>query len=289
MTRPTVIDAHHHFWGDPTPDKYPWMTDELAAIRRPFGPEQLRPLLSANRVDRTVLVQTRSSLEESKEFLEIAAGSGFVAGVVAWVDLTSPDVGDQLATLRSLPDGRLLVGIRHQVHDEPDPGWLLRPEVRRGLRAVAEANLTYDLLVKEAQLSAALATAQALPELRFVIDHIAKPNIATGPEDAGWAAGMAPFGALPNVACKLSGMVTEADWRRWRPTDLAPYVEKVLTWFGPRRLLFGSDWPVSLLAASYDRVIGTVRELLAELPETDRSEIFGGTATMVYRLPEGVG
>jgi L-fuconolactonase len=284
-----MIDSHHHFWSDPTPDKYPWMTDELAAIRRAFGPDDLRPVLAANGVDRTVLVQTRSSFEESKEFLAIAADSGFVAGVVAWVDLTAADVADQLAGLRSLPQGSLLVGIRHQVHDEPDPDWLLRPDVRRGLRAVAEADLTYDLLVKEAQLPAALATARALPELRFVIDHIGKPRIGTGPEDRGWAAGMAPFAALPHVACKLSGMVTEADWRRWRPKDLAPYVEKVLAWFGPRRLLFGSDWPVCLLAGSYMRVIGSVRGLLAELSETDQSEIFAGTALRFYRLPEAVG
>lgn len=286
MTTTPVVDAHHHFWLDPSTAKYPWMTDELAAIRRPFGPDDLRPLLAAGGVDHTVLVQTRSSLEESMEFLSLAAGSGFVAGVVAWVDLTDPGVSGQIAELRGSPHGHLLVGVRHQVHDEPDPAWLRREDVRRGLHAVQEAGLVYDLLVKEPQLPAALDAARALPNLSFVVDHIAKPRIAAGPEDPGWAERMAPFTDLANVSCKLSGMVTEADWSSWTVDDLAPYAARVLGWFGEERLLYGSDWPVCLLASSYDRLTATIRELLAELPEKARSAIFGGNAIRIYGLRE---
>lgn len=286
MSKTLVVDAHHHFWLDPSPQKYPWMTDELAAIRRPFGLDDLRPLLLAAGVDRSVLVQTRSSLEESHEFLSLAAASGFVAGVVAWVDLTASDVASRIAELKASPHGHLLVGVRHQVHDEPDPRWLGRDDVRRGLRAVEEAGLVYDLLVKEAQLPAAFAAASALAGLKFVIDHAAKPRIAAGPEDPGWAASMAPFSDLANVTCKLSGMVTEADWRNWTIEDLAPYVVKVRQWFGDDRLLYGSDWPVCLLAAGYDRVTAAMRQLLADLPEGSRSAVFGGNAVRVYGLGE---
>ena len=286
MSTTPVVDAHHHFWLDPSPEKYPWMTDELAAIRRPFGPDDFRPLLLANGVDHSVLVQTRSSLEESIEFLSLAAASGFVAGVVAWVDLAKSGTASRIAELRASPHGHLLVGVRHQVHDEPDPQWLLRDDVRRGLRAVEEADLVYDLLVKEAQLPAALATARALPGLRFVIDHAAKPRIAAGAEDRGWAVGMAPFSDLANVSCKLSGMVTEADWRDWTIEDLAPYVAKVRHWFGDDRLMYGSDWPVCLLASSYERVTAAMRELLADLSEESRAAVFGGTAVRVYGLRE---
>lgn len=288
MTAPPVVDAHHHFWLDPSPEKYPWMTDGLAAIRKPFGPDDLRPSLIASGVDRTILVQTRSSLEESREFLALAGDSGFVAGVVGWVDLTDPGVAEQIAELRGSPQGHLLVGVRHQVHDEADPNWLLRPEVRRGLQAVEEAGLVYDLLVKEPQLAASFATASALPDLSFVIDHIGKPRIAAGPDDPSWSEGMAPFSDLPNVACKLSGLVTEADWRGWKVQDLAPYVERVWAWFGEDRLLFGSDWPVCLLAASYEKVAGTMRTLMAGRTAAAQEAVFGSNAIRIYGLREAV-
>lgn len=286
MTASPVIDSHQHFWTNPTLEQYPWMTDDLAALRRSYGPDDLRPLLAPNRVDRTVVVQSRPSLDESWQLLEIAARSVFVAGVVAWVDLTAPDVAQRLGELKASAHGRFLVGIRHQVHDEPDHRWLLRSDVQRGLRAVGDAGLVYDLLVKEPQLNAALATARRFPELRFVIDHAAKPRISAGPTDVAWERAMAPFSDLANVSCKLSGLVTEADWRAWQPEDLALYVQKVIRWFGSERLLFGSDWPVCLLASSYDRAIGTMRQLLADEPEAHQTEIFGGNAIKLYRFEE---
>ena len=282
MTQTSTVDAHQHFW-DPARADYPWMTDDLAAIRRRFGPEDLRPLLAERGVDCTVLVQTRSSLEETREFLDTAARNDFVAGVVGWVDLTDPAVGRALRGLRSSAGGARLIGIRHQVHDEPDPNWLLRDDVRRGLRAVGDAGLAYDFLVRPRELPAALRTAEDFPEMRFVIDHIAKPPIRAG-DDRAWAAAMARAGSLGNMYCKLSGMITEADWATWRPDDLIPYVRRVVEWFGVDRLMFGSDWPVCLLAGSYGRVIEALRYSLADLPAEANAKIFGANAVGFYRL-----
>jgi L-fucono-1,5-lactonase len=276
------VDAHHHFW-DPARAKYPWMTDALAPIRRRFGPEDLQPLLGPNGVDRTILVQTRASLDETREFLATAAQHEFIAGVVGWVDLTA-DVAKQLASLRAGPGGAKLVGIRHQVHDEADPEWLARKEVRRGLAALGKAGLTYDILVRTRELPAALAMVRALPEMRFVIDHIAKPPIASG-ATSDWAARLKPLAASPNVFVKLSGMVTEADWKRWTVRDITPYVTRVLEWFGRERCVFGSDWPVCLVAASYAHVIDACGQAIGDLPIADRERIFGGNAIELYRLP----
>jgi L-fuconolactonase len=277
-----IVDAHHHFW-DPARADYPWLTDELAAIRRAFTPEDLAPLLAATGVDATVLVHTRSSVDESREFLATAAANSFIRGVVGWVDLTARNVADVLADLREGPGGDWLVGIRHQVHDEADPDWLLRDDVASGIRAVGDASLVYDLLVRPRELPAALVAARALPDTRFVIDHIAKPPI----HDAAiqpWAELIRPFGDLDNVWCKVSGMVTEADWQGWQPTDLEPYVDHVLKVFGPSRLLFGSDWPVCLLAASYQEVFDATRAALRRLSSEETAAVFGGTAAEVYRL-----
>jgi L-fuconolactonase len=281
--RPIRVDAHQHFWPQPTRWLYPWMTDDQAAIRRPFGPDDLRPLIRSRGIDWTVLVQTRSSLDETRDFLAIANATDFVAGVVGWVDLTHPNVDMVLADLKASQTGQWLVGIRHQVHDETDPEWLLRPDVQRGLRAVQEAGLAYDLLLRPRELPAALAVARAFPGLRFVIDHIAKPEIASGSLEP-WATDMAPFADLSHVSCKLSGMVTEADWQHWQPSDLRPYVERVVGWFGEDRLLFGSDWPVSTLAAPYERVHDALVEVLGSLGVSDaaQAKIFGENARRFY-------
>lgn len=277
-----IVDAHHHFW-DPDRAEYPWMSGDMASIRRAFGPADLRPLLERGHVDRTVVVQTRSSMDETRELLATAQATDFVAGVVGWVDLTDPTIPELLAELREGPGGRYLVGIRHQVHDEVDERWLLRPDVLRGLEGVAEAGLAYDLLVRPRELEAALAAARRFTHLTFVVDHIAKPAIASG-ADPRWEEGMAPLAELPNVSCKLSGMVTEADWATWRPADLAPFVDRVRGWFGDERLLFGSDWPVCLVAAGYDRVLSALREVLGDLPPASADAIFGGNAIRTYGL-----
>lgn len=271
-----IVDAHHHFW-DPARRDHPWMAgSELDPIRRPFGPRDLQPLLEESGVEKTVLVQTISSLDETREFLEIAARSNFVGGVVGWVDLTSPSLEN---TFASLDDGDFLVGVRHQVHDEPDADWLLRADVQRGIAAVGEQGLVYDLLVRTRELPAALVTVRRHPDMKFVIDHAAKPRIAGGSWDAGWEKALTPFGDEANVTCKLSGLVTEADWSSWTPEQLEPYVRRCLDWFGPERCMFGSDWPVCLLAGAYSRVLGAMRDIVG-----DDGEVFGGTATRVYGL-----
>lgn len=273
-----AVDAHHHFW-DPTRRAYPWMGDELAAIRRPFGPEDLRPFLAAGGIDKTILVQTVSSVEETREFLATAAVTDFIAGVVGWVDLTDRSVGATIRELRASPGGHRLVGVRHQVHDEADPEWLLRGDVQRGIAAVGDAGLVYDLLLRTRELPAALKTVKRHRRMQFVIDHAAKPRIASGPADQQWEKAMAPFADQANVACKLSGLVTEADWKSWTPEQLEPYVRRVLEWFGPERCVFGSDWPVCLLAASYEQVVNSIKAIVG-----DDDEVFGATAMRVYGL-----
>ncbi len=278
-----VVDAHHHFW-DPALRDYPWMGEELAAIRRHFGARELAPLLVANGVDRTVLVQTISSLEETQEFLATAARTEFIAGVVGWVDLTDPSVRDTLSELRMGIGGNKLVGVRHQVHDEVDARWLLRDDVLRGIRAVDDLGLAYDLLVRTRELPAALEVARRFADIRFVIDHMAKPRIKAGPRDPEWEQAMAGFSDLPNVTCKVSGLVTEANWKGWTPDELAPYVRRAIGWFGPERCMFGSDWPVCLLAATYEQVLEATRYSLRELNRAEIEGVFGGNAIRVYGL-----
>jgi L-fuconolactonase len=257
--------------------------DALEPVRRPFTLDDLAPELAAQSISGTVLVQTISSEDETREFLGLAERSDLIWGVVGWVDLTSARVGDHLDALIGGIGGAWLVGIRHQVHDEEDPEWLNRADVRRGLLAVQERGLTYDLLVRARELPAATDTVAALPGLQFVLDHIAKPRIADG-KDPEWRAHMPALAALPNVAVKLSGMVTEANWATWTPADLRPFVASVVDWFGVGRLLFGSDWPVCLLATSYGGAIGGLEEALGPLTPDDMAHIFGMNAIRVYRL-----
>jgi L-fuconolactonase len=265
-----IVDAHQHFW-DPARADYPWMTGEAAALRRRFGPADLAPLLEDHDVAGTVLVQARASLDETRELLEIAATTPFVLGVVGWVDLTGTEVASVLA---GAGDG--LVGVRHQVHDEPDPRWLLRPDVQRGLAAVGAAGLAYDLLVRTAELPAAVETARRQPDVRFVLDHVAKPPLRSGELDV-WADGVAALAELPNVTCKLSGLSTEAA----PGFDLVPTVERALGWFGPERCMFGSDWPVCTLATDYGGALDLVR---SRLGERDRASVLAATAIRTYRL-----
>lgn len=277
------VDAHHHVW-DLQVREQSWMVGpSMAPIRRDFSASDLAPLARDAGITSTVLVQTVGVPAETPEFLEVAASNELVAGVVGWVDLTSESVADVLKALRERPDGLWLKGIRHQVHDEPDLEWLDRDDVRRGLAAVAEAGLAYDLLTKPPHLPAAIRTVQALPELTFVLDHISKPPIATG-ELEPWASGLRELASYPNVSCKLSGMVTEASWTDWTVDDLRPYADIVLDAFGPDRLMFGSDWPVCLLAASYDEVVAAAETLTSSLTETERDSVFGDTARRTYNL-----
>ncbi len=285
MTAFPVVDAHHHLW-DPAVRDYPWMSgDPLAPIRRRFGVDDLRTA-TGGRVSRTVLVQTVSDRGETVEFLAVAAASGgLVAGVVGWVELAAPDVAGQVAGLRAGPGGDLLVGVRHQAQDEPDPEWLLRPEVLRGIAAAGDAGLAYDLLVLAPQLAVARAVAGRLPDVRFVLDHLAKPPIAAGGWQP-WADDLAALAELPNVTAKLSGLVTEARWDDPDAERIGRYARHALAEFGAERCMFGSDWPVCTLAAGYGDVLDLACAITADLGGADRAGVFGGVATRVYGLAD---
>jgi L-fuconolactonase len=278
-----TVDAHHHVWDLSVRDQ-DWITGPgLTPLRRDFTLADLAPEASAAGVDRTVLVQTVTVPEETPELLALAGTHHLVAGVVGWTDLTRPDLADELARLRELPGGRHLKGVRHQVQSEADPQWLLRPDVLRGLAAVAAAGLVYDLVVRPHQLPACAGVAAALPGLTFVLDHAGKPPVASGTLEP-WASDVRALAARPNTVCKLSGLVTEADPASWRVDDLRPYADVVLDAFGPGRLMFGSDWPVCTLAAAYGDVLSTARELTQTLDATERHQLFEVTATRVYDL-----
>ncbi|NEC88709.1 amidohydrolase family protein [Streptomyces sp. SID12501] len=277
----TVVDAHHHVWDLSVRDQ-DWIAED-SPLRRDFTMADLRPETRAAGVDRTILVQTITVPEETPEFLALAAEHELIAGVVGWTDLTRTDIADELARLRELPGGEYLKGIRHQVQGEPDPEWLLRPDVRRGLTAVAEADLVYDLVVLPHQLPGCVRAAESLPQLTFVLDHLGKPPIASGALEP-WASALRALAALPNAVGKLSGLVTEADHASWTPAELRPYADTALDAFGPGRLMFGSDWPVCTLAASYGQVLSLAQKLAASLDRHEREQVFAGTATRVYGL-----
>jgi L-fuconolactonase len=272
------VDSHHHLW-DLSRRPQPWTAAPgFAAIRRTFAVDDLALAVAGTGVGRTVLVQVLNDSGETRDLLAMAATSDLIAGVVGWVDLADPAVAERLADL----DG--LVGVRQQLQAEPDPeAWLARPAVRRGLRVLARAGLAYDLMIRPAQYGVAARTVKDHPDLTFVLDHLGKPPIAEGPIQP-WAAGIRTLARFPNLYCKLSGMVTVAHHTRWTVADMRPYADVALEAFGPDRVMFGSDWPVCLLAASYERVVTLVEELTAGLTATERDGVFGGTATAVYGL-----
>ncbi|MEU5872010.1 amidohydrolase family protein [Glycomyces sp. NPDC047369] len=282
MTAPLVIDAHHHVW---TAD-YPWLASkpEFAPIRRDYGVADLRANLKAAGVDRTVLVEAAwGHPSETVEFLHLAGAVEEVAGVVGYVDLLDPGLSNTLLRYGNHPRARFLVGVRDQVQARPEADFLASPEAIQALKTVAQHVPVFDLVVRTDQLPAAAEAAAAVPDLRFVLDHLGKPQVRDG--DAGlraWREAVAPLAKRPNVSAKLSGLVTEADWHRWTPTDLRPFVQAALELFGPDRLMFGSDWPVCELAATYTRVKDALTEVLGR---TD-PDVFGGTAAKVYQLGE---
>ncbi len=281
-----IVDAHHHLW-DPAARRHAWL-DGLPRLRRPFTLADFRAVAAAEGVTASVLVQVLASTSETEELLAVAAdgagdGPPVIAGVVGWADLARDDIGEELDRLRRLPGGDRLVGLRHLVQDEPDPDWLARPDVRRGLRAAGAAGLAFDLLVRSAQLPAALRTAAELGDVQFILDHGAKPEIAAGRIEP-WAGLVGTLAGLPNVACKLSGLVTEAGIG-WSTADFVPYVDRLLESFGPGRLIFGSDWPVCTLAAGFPEVIALARATLGgRLSQGETDAVFGANAVSFYGL-----
>jgi L-fuconolactonase len=281
MTSAVRVDAHHHVWDLSVRDQ-PW-TSGLPALQRSFAMAELAPSLDLAGIDSTIVVQTVGGSEETPELLRLAHDCDLVAGVVGWVDLTGPDVAQELAALTTLPGGEHLVGIRHQVQEEPDPAWLTRPDVLRGLGAVAAAGLAYDLVVTPGQLPAVLGAVAAVPDLRFVLDHAGKPAMDE-PPTALWVAALRGLSAADNVAVKLSGLATQLQPPRWETTAIRPYADTVLDLFGPRRTMFGSDWPVCLLAGDYDEAVRSTRGLCSRLNASEQGDVFGGAATRWYGL-----
>ena len=289
------LDAHVHVW-DLAVRPQPW-TDGLPALQRSFGLDDVAADLRAAGQGGVIVVQTVASAAETRELLALAAAQPLVAGVVGWADLSRPDAADRLRAVQAGPGGRALVGVRHQLQEEPDQDWLARPQVRDGLGAVATAGLAYDLVISPGQLPLVTETVAALPGVRFVLDHAGKPPIAAGNLGRGdmaawtegmaaWAADLRALAARPNVAVKLSGLVTEADWDSWTPAELEPVMEYVLGLFGPDRTMFGSDWPVCLLAASYAEAAAAAGPVLDGLTSAERAAVQGGTARAWYRLDE---
>ena len=273
------IDAHQHFW-DLDRFTYAWMPPAPSRLRRNFLPEDLAPILAEHRFDGTVLVQAHTHIDETRWFLELARQHAFIKGVVGWVDLTDARL---CATLDELQQHPKFKGVRHPVHDEADDRWLLRDDVIAGLGELARREIPYDLLLRPVHLPLVPRIAERVPDLNMVIDHIAKPSIAKHRIE-GWAQDIQAAAAIPQVYCKLSGMITEADRDSWSAEDLRPYVGHVLDAFGPERLMFGSDWPVCLLAGSWKQVLAAFTQALGPMPAPARDRILGGTAEWFYRL-----
>ncbi len=279
---PGTVDAHHHLWVRARHPQ-PWIDPAtMAAIDADFTPDDLARVTRAAGVTETVLVQANSTEAETVDLLGVAADHPLVRGVVGWLDVTAVDVTDRLARLRTARGGHLLVGVRYSVQDEPDPAFFDRADVRRGITAVGAAGLAFDLLVRQHQLGAAGRLARDLPEVRFVLDHLGKPALG-GTDLDDWARDLRALAAPANTTAKLSGLVTEVHRSPWTPRDLRPAVEHALDAFGPDRLMFGSDWPVCLLASTYDRWVDTLAELLDPLGDDERAAIWRHTARRVYR------
>ena len=273
------IDAHQHFWMY-SPAEYPWIDDSMAVLRRNFLPDDLAPELKKAGFGGSIAVQARQTLEETRWLLDLAASSPSILGVVGWVDLRSPTVRSELKVLARNPK---LVGIRHVVQSEPDDRFLLQPEFMRGISVLEEFDLAYDLLIYGRHLPIAAEFVARYPRQRFVLDHLAKPPIKSGHIDF-WAQGISRLATFPNVFCKLSGLVTEADWQHWTVEQIVPFLDVAFESFGPDRLMIGSDWPVCLVAASYARVVEVVKSyLLRKYPE-DHARVLGENARGFYRL-----
>ena len=278
MTRVPVVDSHQHFWEIDRFD-YSWMP-EGSPLATDYGPNDLEPLIKDAGVDYTATVQAVSSPDEAKWLMEMAEQHEFIAGVVGWVDLTDPEVG---YTLDELQRSKYFKGVRHIWEGEDDPGWLVNSGAIIGLKELVRRNLTFDFLAKPANLPFIPQVMDQIPDLRAVVDHIAKPLIADHVVEP-WLSDMRKVASINGMHCKISGMVTEADQQNWTIDDLRPYVHHVLGMFGADRLMFGSDWPVSTLASEYRTVAEVARGILASLSPAAKADIFGGTATRFYRL-----
>jgi len=274
-----VIDSHQHFWKYEEV-KHSWIDDEMAAIRRDFFPSDLKFVYQENNIDGCVAVQADQTIEENTFLLELSKENDFVKGIVGWVDLRSENIKEDLEKYTSYSK---MKGFRHVVQGEPDNNFLLRPNFLRGISYLENYNYVYDILVFPHQLGAVLEFVKRFPNQKFVIDHIAKPYIKDGFYD-GWAVLMREIAKHQNVYCKVSGMITEADYKTWTPEQVEPYMQLVLDSFGVDRIMYGSDWPVCLVAGSYKKVVSLTANFISNLSVTEQNSIMGGNATAFYNL-----
>jgi len=277
------IDAHQHFWVYDA-RQYDWIDDSMAALRREFLPDALQPELERAGFQGCIAVQARQTTEETRWLLELAESSPFILGVVGWVDLQSPDVRLQLQAFARNPK---LVGVRHIVQGERDERFLLRPEFLRGISVLEEFDLAYDILIYSKHLPVAAEFVRQFPRQRFVLDHLAKPLIKSGSLQP-WERGIRELASVSNVFCKLSGLVTEADWQHWKPEHMAPYLDVAFECFGAERLMIGSDWPVCTVAASYARAMGVVKDYIGRQSMQAQEAILGGNAQRFWKLKSPV-
>lgn len=273
------IDSHQHYWHY-VPSEYGWISAEMASLKRDRLPPDLRPILVRHGFQGTVAVQARQTLHETRWLLRLAEEYPLMLGVVGWVDLTDPQLADSLEELACHPKLR---GVRHVLQDEADDHYMLRESFLRGLRTLRSFNLAYDLLIFPRHLPIACQLASRLPDQRFVLDHMAKPPIREGLLEP-WAAQVRRLAAFPNVYCKVSGLITEADWKLWTESDLVPYLDTVFDAFGPQRIMFGSDWPVCTVAGSYAQVVDSISTYVEALSSQEKAAVWGGTASEFYGL-----
>ena len=273
------LDAHQHFW-QYSPTEYEWISDQMDALQRDFLPRDLQPLLTQNRLDGSIAVQARQNPAETGWLLDLAEQNKFIRGVVGWVDLCALSLHSELDLLAKR---KKLVGVRHVLQDEPDDRFMLRPEFLRGISELAAFGLVYDLLLHPRHLPIAVQLVREFPQQVFVLDHLAKPPIASGQLEP-WKHDLHELAQFPNVHCKLSGMVTEAKWMQWRPDEFTPYLDAVFEAFGASRLMIGSDWPVCTLSSSYSETLGIVLNYTAHLSADQRDEVLGGNCAKIYGI-----
>ena len=275
-----TIDSHHHFWNY-SESEYGWISPEMGLLRRDFSSTDLNTQLDAADIDAAISVQARQTIEETQWLLEIARSNPRIIGVVGWLPLADENLPDHLEQFSAQ---QKLVGLRHIVQDEPDDNFILGDTFNRGISKLAEHDLVYDILIYQKHLSQTLELVDRHPEQPFVLDHIAKP-IIDGPPNKEWMSGITELAKRENVSCKISGVATEVRLPDWNEDLLKPYIDHVLEAFEPDRLMFGSDWPVCLLRTNYRRWADLVRDSISHLSASEQSEILGGTAARVYRLP----
>lgn len=273
------IDSHQHFWHY-NPGEFGWINDQMSVIRKDFLPADLKVELDKTGFDGSIAVQARQHLEETAWLLELASNHNFIRGVVGWVDLCSTELTKQLELLSA---NKKLVGVRHVIHDEPDDNFMLRPDFLKGIEQLQKYGLTYDILIFPKHLPNTLQFVKAFPDQVFILDHIAKPDIKNQ-VFTPWKENIEKLAKFPNVHCKLSGMVTEADWKSWKEEDMIPYLEIVLENFGFERVMIGSDWPVCKVAGQYGKVMDIVRNFIQNLSVAEQRAILGENAQRIYNI-----